>query len=76
MTANTTPGDARREPSEALLSVAELAAFLSVPVATIYRWRQQHCGPIGYRIGRHVRYRARDIEQRLETQRDSYPNTL
>ena len=76
MTANTTPKDVRREPIEALLSVAELAAFLGVPVATIYRWRHQRQGPVGYRIGRHVRYRARDIEQWLETQRDAHNNTL
>lgn len=57
MTANATPNDAWREPGEALLSVAELAAFLGVPVATIYRWRHQRRGPIGYRVGRHVRYR-------------------
>jgi len=70
MTAKTTPNGAWREPGETLLSVAELAAYLRVPVATIYRWRYQHQGPTGYRIGRHVRYRTRDIEQWLETQRD------
>lgn len=70
MTGNTTPDDAPREAGEALLTVAELAAFLCVPVATIYRWRHQRQGPVGYRVGRHVRYRTRDIEQWLETQRD------
>jgi len=71
MTPKTTPKEAWREPDEAMLSVVELAAFLGVPVATIYRWRYQHQGPVGYRIGRHVRYRARDIEHWLETQRDT-----
>jgi excisionase family DNA binding protein len=74
MTVRTTPKDGSSEPGEALLSVAELAAFLGVPVATIYRWRHQRQGPIGYRIGRHIRYRTRDIEQWLETQRDSHDN--
>ena len=72
MTAKATPKQAWREPGEALLSVAELAAYLGIPVATIYRWRYQHQGPVGYRIGRHVRYRTSDIEQWLETQRDCY----
>jgi excisionase family DNA binding protein len=54
-----------------LVSVAELAAYLGVPVATVYRWRHQRRGPLGYRIGRHVRYRTSDIERWLETQRDS-----
>jgi len=76
MTANATPNDAGRQSGEAFLSVAELAAYLSVPVATIYRWRHQRQGPVGYRIGRHVRYRARDIECWLETQRDAHENRL
>lgn len=70
MTANATPKGQPRAPGEALLSVAELAAYLGIPVATIYRWRHQRQGPPGYRIGRHVRYRTRDIEQWLEMQRD------
>jgi len=57
--------------ADELLSIAELAAYLGVPVATIYRWRHQRRGPLGYRIGRHVRYRTSDIERWLETQRDA-----
>jgi len=68
---SATPNSAWREDGEALLSVTELADFLGVPVATIYRWRHQSRGPIGYRIGRHVRYRARDVGKWLETQRDA-----
>ena len=71
MTRSTNWKDTKRESGETLLSVAELAAYLGVPVATIYRWRHQHQGPVGYRIGRHVRYRPHDLEQWLETQRDS-----
>ena len=70
MSKDAGPNDAWREPDGALLSVAELAAYLDVPVATIYRWRHQRQGPVGYRIGRYVRYRTRDIERWLETQRD------
>ena len=76
MTAKTNPNDASREPAEALLTVADLAAYLGIPVATIYRWRYRREGPIGYRIGRHVRYRSRDIEQWLEAQRDVDETTL
>lgn len=63
-----------QEPSrrgDELLSIGQLAAYLGVPVATVYRWRHQRQGPLGYRIGRHVRYRASDIEHWLETQRDT-----
>jgi excisionase family DNA binding protein len=56
-----------------LLSIPELAAYLGVPVATIYRWRYTRDGPVGYRVGRHVRYRLSDVEQWLATQRDVRP---
>lgn len=53
-----------------LLSPAELAGLLGVPVATIYRWRSQHDGPPGFRVGRHVRYRLDDVQEWLDTRRD------
>ncbi len=60
-----------REPFDALISVPELAAYLGVPIATIYQWRHHRRGPTSYRVGRHIRYRQSDIEQWLETRRDS-----
>jgi len=75
MTANPDSKHASRDRNAALLSVAELAAYLGVPIATIYQWRHHHRGPTGYRIGRHVRYRARDVEHWLETQRDHHDRT-
>jgi len=53
------------------LSVAELADYLGVPIATVYRWRYQRQGPLGYRIGRHVRFRSSDVQRWLERQRDA-----
>ena len=34
----------------------DLAARYRVPVATVRAWRLKGYGPIGIRIGRHVRY--------------------
>jgi excisionase family DNA binding protein len=53
-----------------LLRPDEVAALLDVPVRTIYRWRSQHAGPRGFRLGRHVRYRLEDVERWLESHRD------
>ncbi|MES1171178.1 MAG: helix-turn-helix domain-containing protein [Actinomycetota bacterium] len=53
-----------------LLSPGELANYLAVPLATIYRWRSHGDGPIGIRVGRHVRYRAADVERWLDERRD------
>jgi excisionase family DNA binding protein len=75
MTAEASPTGPAAGRDDTLLSVADLVAYLSVPIATIYRWRHQHQGPAGYRIGRHVRYRTRDIEHWLETQRDPHRPT-
>jgi excisionase family DNA binding protein len=61
--------------SDPLLSIPEFAEYLGVPVATIYRWRYMRDGPVGYRIGRHVRYRLSDIERWLDTHRDGRPRS-
>jgi excisionase family DNA binding protein len=53
------------------LAPNDLAELLGVPVRTIYRWRWTGDGPRGFRVGRHVRYRAADIERWLEERRDA-----
>lgn len=53
-----------------LLSPAELAAYLGIPLATIYRWRSRGDGPCGIRVGRHVRYRVEDVERWLDERRE------
>jgi len=55
---------------ERLLSPEDLAAYLAVPLATVYRWRYRGEGPTGYRVGRHVRYKLEDVEAWLEGRRD------
>lgn len=52
---------------EDLLTVAQLAALLQVPPQTLYGWRTRGEGPPGLKVGRHVRYRMRDVEQWLDT---------
>jgi excisionase family DNA binding protein len=42
---------------ERLLTIAEVADYLGVPVGTMYQWRHKRTGPKGIRVGRHVRYR-------------------
>lgn len=53
-----------------LMTLAELADMLGVPVNTVYQWRTRGEGPPGYRIGRHVRYRRTAVEAWLELQTD------
>jgi Helix-turn-helix domain len=39
-----------------LMSVADVSEMLGIPLHTLYRWRYMGHGPVGYRVGRHVRY--------------------
>jgi len=48
-----------------LLTAAEVADYLGVPIATLYQWRHRGAGPRGLRVGRHLRYRSRDVEEYL-----------
>ncbi|MGH9185221.1 MAG: helix-turn-helix domain-containing protein [Acidimicrobiales bacterium] len=52
------------------LTPQQLADELHIPLATLYQWRYRDEGPVGHRIGRHVRYRRSDIERWLAEVRD------
>lgn len=58
MTSDTTVHDL----FEPVLSVAELAAYLHVPVQTIYDLRTKGRGPRGFRVGRCLHFRKSEIE--------------
>lgn len=59
------------EPRERLLTVEDLAEYLSVPVATLYVWRYRRQGPPGFRVGRHLRYRRADIDEWISLRVDA-----
>lgn len=46
-----------------LWGIKEVAAYLGVPVQTIYQWRSKGYGPPGCRMGKYVRYRPEDVMQ-------------
>ncbi|WP_179427459.1 helix-turn-helix transcriptional regulator [Spelaeicoccus albus] len=45
-----------------LLTVDDLAAYLSKPKATFYAWRTRQLDPRAVRIGGNIRYRWEDVE--------------
>ena len=53
-----------------LVSLTDLSEMLDIPVHTLYRWRYKGDGPVGYRVGRHVRYRREAVDAWLEQQAD------
>jgi excisionase family DNA binding protein len=56
-----------------LLSVGDLAEYLGVPITTVYDWRSNGLGPVGYRIGKHIKFAVPDVREWLAAQRDQRP---
>ena len=54
-----------------LLTVPELAAYLSVPVRTVRFWRENDDGPPAFRVGKRLYFRASDVTRWLNSQADS-----
>jgi len=50
---------------DGLISPPELAAFLSIPPATLRQWRYLGVGPRSLRVGRHARYDPADVRRWL-----------
>lgn len=62
------PDEAVEAELRPLWRIADVSAFLGVPVATLYQWRHHGTGPKAYRLGKHLRYRQTDVEAWLAEQ--------
>jgi len=51
---------------ERLLTPDEVAELLQIPKTTLYRWKYEGKGPPVAKVGVHLRYRLKDLEQWLE----------
>jgi predicted DNA-binding transcriptional regulator AlpA len=56
MSTVTAPTGPRQVSETGLWSVSDTAAYLRVPIKTLYEWRYKGDGPPSHRIGRYVRY--------------------
>lgn len=52
-----------------LLTTAELADYVGVPVQTVYKWNARGVGPEPIAVGRHRRYRRADVARWIEARR-------
>ena len=59
------PVDRPRQPMEfrELWNIDQVADYLGVPKQTIYTWRTTGYGPRGFRVGKHLRWRAATVIQ-------------
>jgi excisionase family DNA binding protein len=62
--------DSTAEPYPDLLTIAEVAALLRAPVATLRYWRHLGTGPRSFRLGRRVLYRREDLHTWIDVQQD------
>ena len=44
-----------------LWTIDEVARYLGVPKQTVYCWRTSGYGPAGFRVGKHLRWRASTV---------------
>ena len=52
-----------------LLTIDEVARYLKLPKSTLYSWHHRGEGPTPFKLGKHLRYRATEVEEWLESQR-------
>lgn len=52
--------------SEHLWTIEETAEYLNIPVETLRHWRKNKTGPKAARMGRHLRYHPRHVQQWFE----------
>jgi len=51
-----------------IMTAAEVAAYLRVPLKSLYTWRYTHDGPPSARVGKYLRYRRSDVDEWLDAQ--------
>ena len=52
---------------EQLYGVARVCEVWEIPRSTLYAWRTKGQGPKALRLGRHLRYRMKDVETWLQS---------
>ena len=55
---------------EPLMDVHELAAYLGIPISTVYDWRVHGKGPTAYRFGKHLKFAISDVRAWIAQQRE------
>jgi excisionase family DNA binding protein len=55
---------------EPLMDVHELAAYLGIPISTVYDWRVHGKGPTAYRFGKHLKFAISDVRAWIAEQRE------
>ena len=54
--------------TETTWTIHDVAAYLRIPVGTLYQWRHRHTGPKAAKVGRHLRYHPAEVKAWLAQQ--------
>ena len=54
------------------MTTREVAAYLAVPINTLYQWRLRGEGPPAARLGRHLRWKQSDVDRWVEQHTDTH----
>lgn len=60
---------------DSLMTTEEVAEYLRVPVSTLHQWRYFGRGPKALKVGRHLRFRAEDVQSWLTEQEQELTTT-
>ena len=67
--------DATADDHTDLLTIAEAAARLRAPIATLRYWRHLGTGPRSFRVGRRVLYSRDDLDAWIDARREQGSRT-
>jgi excisionase family DNA binding protein len=56
-----------------LMTIDEVAAYTQLSKNTLYKMRSQGHGPRAARLGKHLRYRRREVDAWITSQMDDWP---
>ena len=59
-----------RPDDEPLMSLADVASYVRLPLRTLYDLRRRRIGPPAYRLGRRLVHRRSEVDHWLEQHRD------
>ncbi|MFF8728176.1 helix-turn-helix domain-containing protein [Streptomyces sp. NPDC015171] len=52
------------------LTPDDIAEMFGVPLETVYQWRRKRTGPLGFRVGKHLRYDPADVRAYVTNRKD------
>ncbi|CAK7009666.1 MAG: hypothetical protein DELT_00395 [Desulfovibrio sp.] len=55
--------------TDTLLSPPQVEEIYNIPTTTLEQWRFRKVGPAYHKLGKHIRYKARDVDEWIEKRR-------